>query len=263
MLQMIPALLVAITVVIQCLAVQMSRYRLSRMNASPPHHGLALMSGMLAAAAIILRLYQNDSAVGVLFMTIPGLVRALLCSGAALCISLVANGIQYWHATGVTREYFATDNGRLVRLAPTSQPAWSQSDVMNFGSMTLSEAFNLDFVHYRKQITTQAPRFSEAGFAGYVNALQASNILDTIKKEKFNLTTTIGAGTLVNQGQMENGVWFWKFQYPVRMRLVGQTSTRPEQAFTFEITVRRVDPRIKPGGMEISQMVSRNAAAGI
>ncbi|CDW59095.1 DUF3625 and IcmL domain containing protein [Trichuris trichiura] len=125
---------------------------------------------------------------------VPGLVRALLYSGAALCISLVANGIQYWHATGVTREYFATDNGRLVRLAPTSQPAWSQSDVMNFGSMTLSEAFNLDFVHYRKQITTQAPRFSEAGFAGYVNALQASNILDTIKKEKFNLTTTIGAG---------------------------------------------------------------------
>ena len=60
MLQMIPALLVAITVVIQCLAVQMSRYRLSRMNARPPHHGLALMSGMLAAAAIILRLYQND-----------------------------------------------------------------------------------------------------------------------------------------------------------------------------------------------------------
>ncbi|EHR1081418.1 conjugal transfer protein TraM, partial [Escherichia coli] len=54
----------------------------------------------------------------------------------------------------------------------------------------------------------------------------------------------------------------WKFQYPVRMRLVGQSSTRPEQAFTFEITVRRVDPRIKPGGMEISQMVSRNAASG-
>ena len=88
------------------------------------------------------------------------------------------------------------------------------------------------------------------------------SINDTIKKEKFNLTATIGAGTLVNQGQMENGIWFWKFQYPVRMRLVGQTSTRPEQAFTFEITVRRVDPRIKPGGMEISQMVSRNAASG-
>ncbi|EPX3052376.1 DotI/IcmL/TraM family protein, partial [Escherichia coli] len=75
---------------------------------------------------------------------------------AALVISLTGNIIQYWHNSNVTREYFATDNGRLVRLAPTSQPAWSQSDVMTFGSMTLSEAFNLDFVHYRKQITTLA-----------------------------------------------------------------------------------------------------------
>lgn len=86
MLQMIPALLVAITVVIQCLAVQMSRYRLSRMNASPPHHGLALMSGMLAAAAIILRLYQNDSAVGVLFMTImTGCMTLMTLTDAASC----------------------------------------------------------------------------------------------------------------------------------------------------------------------------------
>ncbi|MFP1453830.1 hypothetical protein ACLB1N_36180 [Escherichia coli] len=38
------------------------------------------------------------------------------------CISLVANGIQYWHATGVT-QILATDNGRLVRLAqPASRP---------------------------------------------------------------------------------------------------------------------------------------------
>ena len=86
MLQIIPALLVAITVVIQCLAVQMSRYRLSRMNARPPHHGLALMSGMLADAAIILRLYQNDSAVGVLFMTImTGCMTLMTLTDAASC----------------------------------------------------------------------------------------------------------------------------------------------------------------------------------
>ncbi len=55
---------------------------------------------------------------------VPGLVRALLCSSAALVISLTGNIIQYWHATDVTREYFATDNGRLVRPGPppVSQP---------------------------------------------------------------------------------------------------------------------------------------------
>lgn len=54
---------------------------------------------------------------------VPGLVRALLCSSAALVISLTGNIIQYWHNSNVTREYFATDNGRLVRPPPpVSQP---------------------------------------------------------------------------------------------------------------------------------------------
>ncbi|MDC9131643.1 DotI/IcmL family type IV secretion protein [Escherichia coli] len=123
----------------------------------------------------------------------------------------------------------------------------------------LATAFNLDFVHYRSQISSLSPRFSDEGFAGYVNALQASNILETIKKEKMNLTATTGAGVLVRQGQMSDGVWFWTFQYPVRMRLVGQTTSKPEQSFVFEITIQRVDPRLKPSGMEIRQMISRNA----
>lgn len=51
-----------------------------------PHHGLALMSGMLAVAAIILRLYQNDSAVGVLFMTImTGCMTLMTLTDAASC----------------------------------------------------------------------------------------------------------------------------------------------------------------------------------
>ncbi len=190
---------------------------------------------------------------------VPALIKALLCTGTCLLISITGNAIQYWHSTNVEREYFATDNGRLVRLAPTSQPAWSQNDAMAFGSQALATAFNLDFVHYRSQISSLSPRFSDEGFVGYVNALQASNILETIKKEKMNLTATTGAGVLVRQGQMSDGVWFWTFQYPVRMRLVGQTTSKPEQSFVFEITIQRVDPRLKPSGMEIRQMISRTA----
>ncbi|EBC9496562.1 conjugal transfer protein TraM, partial [Salmonella enterica] len=110
---------------------------------------------------------------------VPALIKALLCTGTCLLISITGNAIQYWHSTNVEREYFATDNGRLVRLAPTSQPAWSQNDAMAFGSQALATAFNLDFVHYRSQISSLSPRFSDEGFVGYVNALQASNILET------------------------------------------------------------------------------------
>lgn len=195
-------------------------------------------------------------------VTLQKLLRITGNTGVALLLSLVANGVQYWRATDVQREYFATDSGRLVRLAPTSEPGWSQEDVLAFGSQTLTRAFNLDFVHYREQVSSLAPRFSEAGYSGYVNALNASNILDALKKERMNLTGTTGAGVIVRQGQFSNGVWFWTAQYPVRLRLIGQNTRRPEQTFTFELTITRVDPRLKPTGMEISQMISRNAPRG-
>ncbi|MGJ3289484.1 DotI/IcmL family type IV secretion protein [Klebsiella sp. PL-2018] len=182
-------------------------------------------------------------------------------TGVALLISLLGNGVQYWRATDVQREYFATDSGRLVPLVPTSEPGWSQEDVLAYGSQTLTRAFNLDFVHYREQVSSLSPRFSEAGYAGYVNALNASNILDALKKDRMNLSGTTGAGVIVRQGRFSNGVWFWTAQYPVRLRLIGQNTQRPEQTFTFEITLTRVDPRLKPAGMEISQMISRNAPA--
>lgn len=190
---------------------------------------------------------------------LPRMIKLSFNTSFALILSLLGNGIQYWRSATVERQYFATDNGRLVRLAPTSQPGWSQNEVMAFGSETLTSAFNLDFVHYRSQISSLSPRFSDGGFNGYVNALQTSNILDAIKKERMNLTGTVGAGVLVRQGRLSNGTWFWTFQYPVSLRLVGQTTSRPEQTFTFEITLQRVDPRLKPAGIEIRQMISRNA----
>ena len=190
---------------------------------------------------------------------VPKLVQSNLTMSTALVISIIINAVLIFAIFQKERDYFATDNGRLVRLAPTSEPAWSQDDATAFGSQALTRAFNLDFVHYRGQVSSVAPLFSEDGHASYIQALMASNILDALRKDRMNLTATVGAGVVVRRGRLNDGTWFWTIQYPVRMRLVGQTSSRPEQPFTFEITIQRVDPGLKPVGMEIRQMISRDA----
>ncbi|STB73739.1 Macrophage killing protein with similarity to conjugation protein [Citrobacter koseri] len=189
---------------------------------------------------------------------VPDMMQSNLRLGLALLISLILNAVLVWGIFQKERDYFATDNGRLVRLAPTTEPAWSQEDATAFGSKALMQAFNLDFVHYREQVSSVAPLFSEEGHASYIQALTASNILEALKA-RMNLTATVGAGVVVRRGRLADGTWFWTMQYPLRLRLVGQTTSRPEQAFTFEITIQRVDPRQKPVGMEIRQMISRNA----
>lgn len=189
----------------------------------------------------------------------PELMKANLIMGMALLFSILLNAGLGWALWQQPRDYFATDNGRLVRLAPTSEPAWSQDDAIAFGSKALMRAFNLDFVHYREQVSSAAPLFSEDGHASYIQALTSSNIYDALRRERMNLTGTVGAGVVVRRGRLSDGTWFWTMQYPMRLRLVGQTASKPEQSFVFEITIQRVDPRLKPVGMEIRQMISRNA----
>ncbi|WP_039031264.1 DotI/IcmL/TraM family protein [Leclercia adecarboxylata] len=190
---------------------------------------------------------------------VPELMKANLRMGIALLVSIILNAALVWAIVQQPRDYFATDNGRLVRLAPTTEPAWSQDDAIAFGSNALMRAFNLDFVHYREQVSSAAPLFSEDGHASYIQALTSSNIYDALRRERMNLTGTVGAGVVVRRGRLSDGTWFWTMQYPMRLRLVGQTTSKPEQPFVFEITIQRVDPRLKPVGMEIRQMISRNA----
>lgn len=189
----------------------------------------------------------------------PELMKSNLRIGVALLVSVTLNAGLVWALIQQPRDYFATDSGRLVRLAPTSEPAWTQDDAIAFGSKALMRAFNLDFVHYREQVSSVAPFFSEDGHASYIQALTSSNIYDALRSERMNLTGTVGAGVVIRRGRLSDGTWFWTMQYPMRLRLVGQTTSKPEQPFVFEITIQRVDPRQKPVGMEIRQMISRNA----
>ena len=51
---------------------------------------------------------------------VPELMKANLRMGIALLVSIILNAALVWAIVQQPRDYFATDNGRLVRLAPTS-----------------------------------------------------------------------------------------------------------------------------------------------
>ena len=75
----------------------------------------------------------------------------------------------------------------------------------------------------------------------------------------MNLTNSIGAGVVSKTGRLSDGTWVWVIQYRVSLQLVGQKTKRPEQKQLFEVTIQRTDPRVKYAGMEIRQIISRDA----
>lgn len=157
------------------------------------------------------------------------------------------------------QEYFATEGGRITPVYATDKPVWSESDVRQFGADTISQAFTLDFVHYRDQITAASKDFSEEGFAGYNKALvTGSNILSLIKDKRMNLTNTVEPGVITRRGVI-GGRYTWEFQYPVTIRLQGQNSSTPPLRYIFTLRIQQTDTRLKPRGLEVTQTITNNA----
>lgn len=178
--------------------------------------------------------------------------------GACLVLAIVIIACMGWKLAYPTVLYFATENGRVIRVYPLSEPAYSQSDVAQFGADTIRESFTLDFVHYRAQMTKVEERYSEPGFPDYYKALSTSNVLTAVKDQRMNLSAVVDPGVIKSRGT-PGGVYTWEFQYPVTLKLDGQQTSSPAQRFYFTVRIQRADERVKNSGLEVTQVITSNA----
>ncbi|ACQ68912.1 DotI/IcmL/TraM family protein [Candidatus Williamhamiltonella defendens] len=184
-----------------------------------------------------------------------------LCLTTSLCliVSLLLNGYLGWTVAHPPVKYFATQEGRVIPLIPTHQPVLTVSQVSDFGAHTIREAFTMDFVHFKEQMSRVSAYFSEEGFKSYYQALTQSNVLAAVRDKKMNLAVMLAPGVVRQKGPLSNGVYAWEIQYPVTLKLSGQTLSLPEQRFIFSLFLQRADLREKPNGLEVTQLVTFDA----
>lgn len=199
---------------------------------------------------------QHERSLGAAFAHRCLAITMWSCATSTVLIIVVATLV--WMIYHPPVKYFSTEQGRITQVYPLDQPAWSESDVRQFGADTISEAFTLDFVHYRNQMTAASPRFSEEGFVGYNQALTSSNVLAAVRDKRMNLTPSTEPGVITSRGVI-NGRYAWEFQYPVTFRLLGQNTNSPPLRYIFTLRIQQADVRLKPRGLEVTQTITNNA----
>lgn len=173
-----------------------------------------------------------------------------------LAASVFLNVILAFAAINPVREYFASDNGRLLPLVPLSRPYTKATAVIQFAKDTLNESFTLDFTNYQAQLENVRLRYTREGYASFLGSLKASNILDLVKARRMNLSSTVGTGVLVKEGT-ENGVYVWYVEAPIELRLAGQTTEMPAQRFRATVRITRVPTLDNILGISVGQLVTQ------
>ncbi|WP_387691548.1 DotI/IcmL/TraM family protein [Photorhabdus sp. RM71S] len=179
----------------------------------------------------------------------------------AIVLLILSNSYFAWKSANPPQSVIASDHGRIIPIPTINEPVYSDADIMDYGASHIRADFTLDFVHFREQINARQDSFSTAGFTSYYNALVNSNVLANVRDKKMNLSVLTSSGVIVSKGVLNNGAYAWRVQYPITLRLNGQTSSLPPQSFTLVMLITRADPRLKKDGLEVIQVVTREATA--
>lgn len=173
-----------------------------------------------------------------------------------VALLILSNLYLGWYATHPDRQYFASDNGRIFPMIPMSQPYRKTADVIQYAKDNVTRSFTMDFLNWRQQLEDVRPGYTRAGFKSFLDALQQSGVLDTVKDKRMNMSISAGTGVLTLEG-LEDGVYQWIIELPIEVRLEGQTTRLPAQRFLTTVRIERVPTLDSIEGIGVGQIITK------
>lgn len=177
-------------------------------------------------------------------------IRIITIMGIALIVmTIVAGGLAIRKLEPV---YFASDNGRIVKLVPLSEPYIQSGAILQMVNEAATAAYTYDFLNYRKQLQALSVHFTTEGFESLMAANERSGNLNTIVAKKLVVSATpTGAPVIIKEGVL-NGLYTWKAQVPMLI-LYQSSSEKTQSNVIIEMVLRRIPTLENPRGVGVVQ----------
>jgi intracellular multiplication protein IcmL len=172
-----------------------------------------------------------------------------------LNVILACSTIFFSHQTPRTYYFATTSDGRLIPMAPLSEPNMSDVAVTNWVSNNIPQVYALDFVHYRTQLQAMQGIFTPYGWQQFMQAF--APFLGTIVSQQLVTSATVTNVPIVVQKGQINGVYSWQVQVPllISTQKAGQQTT---QNVVVRLIVQRINNIASQQLLGISQIVQQN-----
>jgi len=177
-----------------------------------------------------------------------------------LLVSLILNVILVsafiFYSTRPTHNFFfaTSEDGQLIPLYPTTQPAVNNTTVLNWVSKNVPNIYALDFVNYRQELNSAQKYFTSQGWSQFQTAFAGQ--LDNVRNEKLVMSAVPSDVPIVTGSGVFNGVYKWQVQIPMVISLQ-KGSTITTQHVLLTIVVDRVNNFSSHQILGISQIIQQ------
>lgn len=137
-------------------------------------------------------------------------------------------------STPKAKYYATTTTGNVIPLYSLSMPVVTNNYLLQWAGLAARACYNLDFVHYPRQLKTASAYFTSSGWSALVNAMKASGVLKSLQKNKLYMNAVVSGPAVILDEEIIHGRYSWRVQLPL---LVTYTSANENRKAGFLVTM--------------------------
>lgn len=152
--------------------------------------------------------------------------------------------------------YFATtEDGRLIPMAPLSEPNLSSPALMSWVAQASTEVMTFGFNDYRRRLQEASRNFTRRGWESFSSALQRARIIETVEANQQVVTAAPTGAPVIQSEGIVGGRYQWVVQLPMSLTYQAGSKTRTDDLLVTLVIVRV--PRLEsPNGVGIEQWIA-------
>lgn len=181
------------------------------------------------------------------------MLKIIFCLGIALIVSLAGNALQFFMEKEPV--YFGlNEEMALLPMHPLHEPMVNEAALKSWASEAATDAFNMDFLDWRKQLSNSRKYFTPDAFKGFAQSLDKEGHIKTLEQYR-SIMHGVPTGTpVITASGVLNGIRTWELEIPFMLNYETSDKTLASQQFFIKMRVRRVPTTEYPKGIAISQL---------
>jgi intracellular multiplication protein IcmL len=155
-----------------------------------------------------------------------------------------------------TPQYFAiSSDGKLVKLQSLSEPAISNSVLLQWAVDAATANYSYNFVDYRTALQNVQNKFTPDGWSNFENALKDTHILETVVSKKLIVSAIATGAPVIEEQGILDGAYSWKVNLPLLVTYQSSAELT-QQPLVITMIISRVPIVNYPDGIAIVSFVT-------
>lgn len=156
--------------------------------------------------------------------------------------------------------YFAvTPDMKLTKLTSLAEPYITDNALKGWLVRSVNDTMAIDFRNYERVLLDAKKFFTTDAHTSLINSMQSSNIIKVVTERRLICTPIISKAPIVLEQGVLRGVYMWKLEMELDLSYEGSKGVELTQHLIAEIIVQRTSTLENEQGINIRQIVFREA----